>query len=381
MTASATNLDEAVLFQLARDKSVQGRTKLASIIADLFESRETTLTDRERSLMFGIMQGLVHDVEMSVRRSFVEQLATMTDAPRELVVELANDEIDVAYPLLQKSNLLKDSDLIDIVRLRTSEHQLAITLRGDISEDLSSALVDAGDDGVIESLLHNDNARISQATMEYLVEQSERVDTFQEPLLKRAELGENLAKRMFMWVSAALRQHIVHRFEISPEVVDELMEAAALREVTNAGSEFNANETAKLVAIIKEEGIIDANTLVAALSDGEVPLFVALLADMSRLREQLVRRIVFEEGGEGLAILCRAIGVPDMQFALIFRMSRAGRPGGKATVDAELATLTGMYRSMGGDAAGHVLNHWQRGTDYLAAVRELEMADMPVGGA
>ena len=37
--------------------------------------------------------------------------------------------------------------------------------------------------------------------MEYLVEQSKRVDTYQNPLLKRPDLEPDLAKRMYLWVS------------------------------------------------------------------------------------------------------------------------------------------------------------------------------------
>ena len=53
--------------------------------------------------------------------------------------------------------------------------------------------------------LDNDTAKIAQETMSYLVEQSQRVDSFRNPLVRRQDLPEPLAKQMALWVSAALR--------------------------------------------------------------------------------------------------------------------------------------------------------------------------------
>lgn len=83
---------------------------------------------------------------------------------------------------------------------------MAVAIRQSVSEAVSDALVKQGTERVIRTLLQNDNARISDKTMEFLVEQSERVNSFQEPVLRRRELRPEMAKRMFLWVSAALRK-------------------------------------------------------------------------------------------------------------------------------------------------------------------------------
>lgn len=366
--------DAEYLLDLARTKSVQGRRELAAIIADLFENRSDTLTDRERRLMFDIMHGVVHDVEVSVRKNFVHLVQSMPDAPVALVRDLANDDIDVAYPLLTKSSVLKDTDLIDIIRARTNEHHLAIALRSDISEDVSDALVETESVSVIESLLHNQNARISQATMGYLVEQSQRVDTFQEPLLKRHDLNEKLAQRMFMWVSAALRQYVVDRYELDGDTIDALLEQAALEGFEARNEEWaKSRKTRELVAAMREDGAVTPQMLVAALTDGEVALFLSLFSELCGIDDTLVSRIVFEEGGEGLAIACKSTDMTEMQFSLIFRLSRKARPASKAAGKGhDIHALLDLYRAMSQEAALKVVHRWQRGSDYLAAIRELE---------
>ena len=368
-------IDTDYLFQLARDKSSEGRSNLAKIIADLFDQRGDTISARERDLMFNILHGVIHEVEKSVRASLSNRIAASPDAPLDLINHLANDEIDVAYPLLTKSKVLHDADLIDVIRLRTHEHQLAITLRTEVSEDVSDALVETGNESVVEGLLKNANARISGAIMEYLVDQSERVDTYQEPLLHRHDLKEDLAKRMFMWVSAALRQHIINRYEIDTETVDDLLEEVATEEaektVTKRRQAKKGSE--KLAIVLKDEGMITPEMLVAALTDGEVPLFLALFAQITGLNEFLTARMIFEAGGEGLAIACKAVGIPEFQFATIFTMSRRSKPRVARSLKHDLPKVLDLYRRMTEEAAAAVLRRWQRGSNYLAALRELEL--------
>ena len=112
--ASPGDLELQELLDLARDKSVTGRTRLVQVVGDLFFEEERILSDRERALMTEILHQLIHDVEMSVRRALADRLADQPDAPHELVTVLANDEISVAHKILEKSLVLQDIELIEI---------------------------------------------------------------------------------------------------------------------------------------------------------------------------------------------------------------------------------------------------------------------------
>lgn len=79
------NFDADYLFKLARDKSAETRTTLANIISDLFDNQGNILSDRERKLIFNIMHGLIHEVEISVRKNFSKQLVSLPDVPQELL--------------------------------------------------------------------------------------------------------------------------------------------------------------------------------------------------------------------------------------------------------------------------------------------------------
>ncbi len=274
------------LFGLARDKSVAAREALTATITDLFFERGNVLTDRERSLMTEILRQLINDVESSVRRALAEKLAHQKDAPRDLIVALANDEISVAQSILMHSEVLCDEELIEIIHQRTLEHQLAVAMRKSVSEIVSDALVGTGNVDVISALLENHDARISAKTMEYLVEQSERVDSYQNPLLRRPELDPELARRMLWWVSAALRRHILDNFLIKPSDFDDALEASA-SELAGLPADGTPSKSEELVDSLSDSKTISPHLLVETLRQGEIALFEAMLAKMTGIRLDL----------------------------------------------------------------------------------------------
>jgi len=176
------------LIGLARQKSQAGRNSIFETVQDLFLQKKDGLSERERTLMSDILRQLIHQVEISVRKDVATRLAKRNDAPKELVLVLANDEIEVAHSLLVNSMVLHDADLIELVRHRAQAHQLAIAMRQSLSEEVSQSLADTGDIGVITKLIENEDAKISESLLDYLVAQSKTVDSFQNPLISRRDL-------------------------------------------------------------------------------------------------------------------------------------------------------------------------------------------------
>jgi uncharacterized protein (DUF2336 family) len=362
--------DLEYLFELARDKTVAGRRMLVATIGDLFFSQHDVLSDRERSLMTEILRQLIHDVEVSVRRALAERLAEQPLAPHDLVVALANDEIEVAHPLLVNSDVLQDLELIEIIRNRTLEHQLAISIRKSVSEEVADALIATDSIDVIKTLLENHNADISQRTMEYLVEQSQRVDTYQNPLLRRPDLDTTLAKRMYWWVSAALRTYILDRYEIDPGELDETMEST-VKSLTEAEGDQRP-KAVELADQLAERQEITPALIVKTLREGEVALFAALFGKYTGIRLQLVQRMLFEPGGEGLAIACKGSGIDKSTFASIYVLTRKARGRDSVNHLADMAGILGLYDRIKEDAAGMLLKKWQRDPNFLRAIWQIE---------
>lgn len=343
------------LFDLARTKTKESRESLFVTVSDLFFNQDRVLSDRERALMGEMLRRLIHEVEMTVRRNLSMRMSGRSDAPHDLVVDLANDDFEVAHPILLSCDVLQDADLIEVIRHRTMEHQLSVAARKTVSKAVTEALVETGNEDVIATLLQNNGAGVSREVMEYLVGESKRVDRYQNPLVQRGDLPPDLAQRMYWWVSAALRKHIVENFAIDTNELDEALD-----------------EAESLVDRLVDLGELTPPLLVKSLGQGEVALFETDLARLSGLRRQLVRRILYEPGGEGLAILCRALGIERDMFSTIFDLSRKAKDVKGAVESKELESVLGFFDKTKQWDAAKVLKRWQRSSNYLYALKKLD---------
>jgi uncharacterized protein (DUF2336 family) len=365
-------IDTEQLLALARDRSTAGRSQLADAIADLFEDQNRHLSDRERTLMYGILHHLVRETERAVREIISAQIAEREDVPRELAKTLADDTIEVAYPILTRCKALKDADLIEIIRNRAFEHQLAISLRYDVSERVSSELVATGNPDVIVTLLENSGAKIAQSTLAYLVEESKRVDTFQQPILRREDLEPQLAQKMFMWVSAAMRSFILSKFKFDSTTVDDMLERAGVVGAQRTALEAESNSSDALANDLLEEGLITPELLIQALKDRHVHLFVSMMTKATGLRRALITRFLLEASGEGLAITCRSLGMAKDQFLEIFRLTSKARSAKTGAGQSPHTAVIDLYGRMKRETAEEVVRHWLRNTEYLSAIRQVE---------
>jgi uncharacterized protein (DUF2336 family) len=364
-------LNAQQLIALARQKSDETREQLFEAMGDVFLERSAVLSLQERALITDILEKLIREVSRDIRRRLAVRLAEAPGTPRELAVLLANDEIDVASPILLKSRVLEDVDLIEIVRSRSRQHLLAIAMRRDLSTAVADALVESGEKDVIRTLIENEDSRISQATLAYLVEQSRTVDEFQEPLVRRRDLPPELARRMCYWVSAAIRETILARFDIDPEKLDDALEPIARDEASREPAEAS-NAGAALAGTLSEANQLSPRLLMQTLRRGEIPLFESMLSRMAELRPALIRRFCYESGGQGLAVVARGIGLSREEFASVYLLTRKARPGSGATDPADLGHALEFFDRVDHPTALLVLGRWRRDPAYLFAIRSVE---------
>lgn len=361
------------LIVLTRQKSQAGRNSIFETVQDLFLQKGDGLSDRERALMGGILRQLIHEVEISVRKDIAERLAKRDDVPRELVLALANDEIEVAHPLLINSTVLHDNDLIELVRHRTQAHQLAIAMRRSLSEEVSQSLVDTGDVSVITRLIENEDAKISESLLEYLVAESKQVDSFQNPLVSRKDLPPNLARKMYWWVSAAVRKHIVDNFNVDPDEIDDSIEDVVRDKIeTEIAAGDQPNEAQRAAEEMSIQGKLTEEFLVNLLKDGEVSLFEASFARATDIPIKLTRRMLYEPGGEGFAMACKAGGFSAEAFANLYRLTRKANASQEPIDEREMVRLTDFYDCMREISAQALVKRWQRDPDFLHALRQMD---------
>ena len=305
------------LIRLASSQDANDRNLLAESLSELVLASGRSLSEAEQDLVFDIVRQIIHDVEMRVRRLLADKLAARDNTPHDLVMTLANDVIEVAYPILTKSKVLQDGDLISLILEHTARHQLAITQRETISPQVSDQLVDTGDPEVIRSLLDNSGAKISEKTFEELVDQSQTMVDLQGSLARRADLPNALADRMYHWVGDAIREYLVERLGGNDvEMVD--IESQASEDLKEAIEEALTTEpiTPEAPDIEDREGYLPhPRVLVRALENGDIFRFEELFRAYTDLSESGVTRLLYDAGPEALAIACKASGIDRYSFS------------------------------------------------------------------
>src|SRR5215472_7134574 len=148
------------LLELARHEADAAKSRIADDLSEIIYVDHAPFNRAELDIATDILRKLVRETEIAVRKRMSERLAKDPAAPRDLVVALANDEFMVARPILSMSAALRDDDLIEIVRHKTKQHQLAVAARGQISEPVSAAVAEIGSTDVVAELLKNPSAQI-----------------------------------------------------------------------------------------------------------------------------------------------------------------------------------------------------------------------------
>lgn len=367
------NAEVAQLIEIARDRSRDSRRQLIENIADMFLSDEGRLNEHERALMTDILAKLIEEIEVSLRAQLADVISKSAVELPEIVKMLANDEIDVARPLLESSKLLEDPDLIEIVRMRTDEHRLAIAVREEVSADISDSLVEYGSHDVIETLLNNADAQLSQRAMEYLVAESRRVDRFQEPLLNREELPAELANKMYWWVSAALRKKILSDFQVDPVQLDEMMQKATQQSlVEQSQMDGTVVRALRLVRRMSENGELTHKFLLQSLRQQRIPVFVAGVSELAQVNYQTAWHVVNDQHGDSVAVLAKAIGLDRSEFASLHLLLTKARDGVEARSPGVLKGILDLFDSVTVEAAKGAVQFWQQEKVYQIAVDELE---------
>jgi len=208
--------------------------------------------------------------------------------------------------------------------------------------------------------------------MEYLVAESKHVDSFQNPLVSREDLPANLARKMYWWVSAAVRQHIVENFRVDPTEIDNSIEDVVENQIeTDATSSDKPSKAARAAREIDKQGKLTEEFLVNLLKDGEVSLFEASFARATEMPIKLVRRMLYEPGGEGLAMACKAGGFSAEMFTSLYRLTRNASTGQEPIDEREMVRLTDFYDCMRAASVQALVKRWNRDPDFLHALSQM----------
>lgn len=324
------------LLALARSRASDDRQRLLMGLADLVEASGRTADDTASDIFLTI----VRDVERDIRLALSERLADADWAPPALINILALDEIEIARPVIAKSPLLKDQDLIRVLIEATIEHQIEVARRPHVGAVVVDTILDRAEPAVVTALAGNPTADISEPGVRRLVEASRRIAGLRAPLARHPRLTADLAQQLYAWVGQALRQAIGERFRIDTDALDSAI-SDAVRSANKAqapGVEFRAQVDPerdemerRLIAKLDSAGQLRPGYLVRAAREGRISLFENALAVLAGIPVQDIRTATAADNAEPLALACASVGIDRAVFPSMLaeiRSRSGGRPLG-----------------------------------------------------
>ena len=373
-------MTDALLDRAGR-KAYSNKAALEDIIAALFGDSAAALSDLERSLMDNAMRSLVRNMETRI----LNELAARRDAPKELTGLLKPDIIEsrvtgngngngYAYPILEKSGLLRKTSLIEVIKHRMQAHRLTLALRRMGRESSIASLIDDPQSSIIQSLLVAPPPESVDRLKGFIDAESDRMDSFQFPLIRPIDLPHDAMTQLFWWIAAALRQYAADHSTAAPGSFDGYFEQATATVLDQLHGEASpAAEADGVIDVLIASDRFSPDLLLQLLRQGEVSLFEAGFARITGLRKNLVARLLYETGGESLAVACKAAGFDSRSFATIFGNTRYGRLA-TDPIHSGNHDIIEFYDSIEQTTAEAVLERWRRDADFLYAIKLLGQA-------
>jgi uncharacterized protein (DUF2336 family) len=369
-------IDVQALLGLAAGRSGAARAQIANAVTDLFLPAAQRLTDQQRALMTDVLGRLLGTVEMEVRRHLVKALSRSPASQPDLEARLSSDSIEVARPILERSSVVRNPALMDIVIQCAEEHRMAIALRETVSPSLTEALAERGfkgsEDDVLEGLIRTEDPVLSRRAMELLVAESKRNGQFQQPLLTQNDLPADLAHEVYWWVAAALRRHILKNFVIDQAVLDPMLERAAKRAMVEYDDTQSVQSRAlQLARRLNELGELTDGFLLRTLRQGRLSLFTAAFAARAKIAFNTVWRIVTDPASESFIVLAKAVDVSrDATASLVIVLGELGNAA-SARPPSAVAEILRLHDDLDVAAARRVLQYWQLDAGLRQAIDDL----------
>src|SRR5215470_7282420 len=128
--------------QWVRTASAADRADATSALARAYLYSDLSRDDRIAAE--GAMIMLLDDVSPLVFRALADALAFSAEAPPPVILALAGDQPEIAAIVLERSPLLNDADLVDMVGGGTAPVQIAIARRLDLPRSVAAAIAEVG---------------------------------------------------------------------------------------------------------------------------------------------------------------------------------------------------------------------------------------------
>jgi len=285
------------------------------------------LSPDDRAAAEGAMIMLLDDPSPLVRRALAEVFASSRKAPRVIVHALAADQPDIAMPLLARSPLLLEQDLVDLIATSQPEAQMVIAGRAMLPRSLAAAIAEVGSAEACLTLVENPDADIAPFSIDRIVERFGHLAAIRESLLGRDDLPMAIRQALLSKLSQTLAGFVAGRKWMGPEHAECAAREACEKTTVALAAEIPYEEVSALVQHLRQSGQLTAGMILRALLSGNVVLFEEALVELSGVPIERLTSYIHDRNISGFAALYTKAGLPDVAYPAFREAIAAMREG------------------------------------------------------
>jgi uncharacterized protein (DUF2336 family) len=304
------------------------RSEMLHRVVDLFVVGALHYSEEQIALFDDVIARLADQIETSVRAELAARLAAIPNAPPIVIRNFASDkEIAVAGPVLTQSDRLDDATLVEISKISSQPHLLAISRRKALNEMVTDVLVEQGGRDVVLSVVANSAAKFSQPGYATLIRRSEGDDEIAVCVGSRPDIPRHLFLHLLAKASETVRNKLAPGNSPSAHRIQEVIASVASRiAAETAMVSRNYHFAQAQIERLHASGKLDETDLNDFAEAGRFEEVVAALAMLSGMRIEIVERAMMQERSETLLILTKALGLswPTVKSLLLLRSHGQG---------------------------------------------------------
>jgi uncharacterized protein (DUF2336 family) len=275
----------------------------------------------------GAMIMLLDDASPLVRGALAQVFASAQKAPPVVVHALASDQPDVALPILARSPLLSDEDLVDLFATGHPDAQVAIAGRAMLSRPLAAAISEVGPAQACLALLENNDADIAPFSIDRIVERFGHLSAIRENLVARADLPMATRQALLAKLSQTLAGFVTARHWLGSEHAEYAAREACEKATVALAAETPYEEIGELIRHLRQSGQLTAGMILRALLSGNIVLFEEALAELSSMPLERVTGYIHDKNISGFRALYAKAGLPDAAYIAFREAIAAMREG------------------------------------------------------
>jgi uncharacterized protein (DUF2336 family) len=295
----------------------RARTALFRRLIDIVALPASRLAHQDRSMAADILLDMLFHADTESRQLCARRLRDSREAPRRLLRYLGQCSFEVAGLVLQHCPAYDAVDLREIAEIGTAEHRLAIASRKTVPPVVTDYLSEFAEMHVVKALLDNRGTEISEISVDKLVVRSRQMPELCTALMERLETQPSHGMTMFWWADGITRRKILQRhaadrlevIEMCAEVFPMAVEEKWADPVARKALQLIERRQRNRAAIDKSPYDSLEDAVNAGVTEGLTNELVQEIGYLAGVKPVTIAKIMSDDGGEGLAVLCKATGL------------------------------------------------------------------------